>query len=413
MTRKRAREDEVRNGSVESLTPAGQEGSSAGLISLLTLSMTMSMLVLFAISSLAPFILDDLNITRSQVGLLITGAFGVAALLSLYAGVAVDAVGSRSALLWLFGLLAVAFTMAAAAPSYGVLLAAVVVAGFSQALANPASNKVVAELVPQRKRGMMVGVKQSGVQLGALLAGLALPPVAAVYGWRWAILCLVPLCLLCLLAVLRVLPADTRPRRTQDFRLPPGPNKPLRWLIAYSLFIGCGMAATNTYLPLYAHEALDLEEAVAGLSVAVLGVSGVLARIGWTSLADRLSGVSWPMAAMACSATVSVLFLAQAELTEVALLWIAVIGVGASAVAANAISMLAVVRDRSLGATGNASALVSLGFFAGFALSPPVFGVLIETTGGYLPGWLLVAAQFGTATLCALGLRRARFAAGS
>lgn len=380
---------------------------STGVIAVLTLSMAMSMLVLFAVGSLAPFLVGNLGLTRTQIGMLITVAFGVAALLSLYAGEVVDAVGGRTALLWLFGLLAVAFGIAAAAPVYGVLLAAVAVAGVSQALANPATNSIIAKKVPPRRRGMAVGVKQSGVQMAALLAGLVLPPVAAAYGWRWALLSLVPLCLLCLMVVLVTLPPGPRLRRTIKLRLPPSPNRPLRWLMAYSLCVGCGIAATSTYLPLYAHESLGLGEKVAGLAIAVYGVSGVIARIGWTSLVDRLSGTSGPMAALAVGAGVSALILAQAEPVGVALLWVAVIGVGASAVAANAISMLTVIRDRGLGATGHASALVSLGFFAGFFISPPIFGVVVDASGGYLTGWLLVAAQFGFAAVCVLGFRRA------
>jgi hypothetical protein len=52
---------------------------------------------------------------------------------------------------------------------------------------------------------------------------------------------------------------------------------------------------------------------------------------------------------------------------------------GATATGTNAVSMLAVVRQGR--ATGRASALVSLGFFAGFVIGPTGIGVLAEHAG--------------------------------
>ncbi|MGB8198846.1 MAG: hypothetical protein WCF33_03960, partial [Pseudonocardiaceae bacterium] len=88
-----------------------------------------------------------------------------------------------------------------------------------------------------------------------------------------------------------------------------------------------------------------------------------------------------------------------------ALVWAGAIGVGATAVAANAVSMLSVINDRRFGPVGHASALAASGFFAGFVLSPPLAGLLADTAG-FSGTWLLVTGAFLLATLCAAALRR-------
>ena len=50
-----------------------------------------------------------------------------------------------------------------------------------------------------RRLGFFLSIKQSGVPVGGLLAGLVLPPIAIAYGWQWALVAAV--CLLAAVAV--------------------------------------------------------------------------------------------------------------------------------------------------------------------------------------------------------------------
>jgi hypothetical protein len=88
-----------------------------------------------------------------------------------------------------------------------------------------------------------------------------------------------------------------------------------------------------------------------------------------------------------------------------ALVWAGTIGVGATAVAANAVSMLVAINDRRFGPVGHASALASCGFFAGFVASPPLAGLLADTAG-FGATWALVIGAFLLATGCATALHR-------
>lgn len=84
------------------------------------------------------------------------------------------------------------------------------------------------------------------------------------------------------------------------------------------------------------------------------------------------------------------------------LAWVAAVAVGLFAVSANAVSMVLVMQRAAPGQAGQDSALVSAGFFAGFAVGPPLLG-LLAAAGHYGTGWLLVAGEFVGAGVVALG----------
>ncbi|MEU6809347.1 MFS transporter [Streptomyces sp. NPDC046831] len=372
----------------------------------MTASMGLSMFVLFAFGALGPTLLADLGISRSQLGSLPAVAFGTASVLSLFSGHLTDLMGGRRALLVLLGTVALAFGVLALADGYGWLLAGLVLAGAAQACANPATNHLIAAHLPPERRAAAIGIKQSGVQFGAFAAGLLVPSLAVATSWRTTLALVVPVALAAV-AVAFTLPRD-RPKDTGAARLslPERPNRAARWLIVYSLGVGTGLAALNTYLPLYAHEELGMGERLSGALIAAVGVAGIAARVLWTRLSGRLSDISLPLLVLAGAAVCFLLLVPAAGLLT-PLVWIGAIGLGGSAVAANAVSMVAVVRSPAFGATGHASALVSMGFFGGFVVGPLGFGLLADTSAGYTGGWALAGAAFLLSVVSGFRVRRA------
>jgi predicted MFS family arabinose efflux permease len=360
---------------------------------------------LYAVSALAPFLVTDLGLSRAAVGGLVTATFAVAATASLVTGPAVDALGARRGLLSLAAVVAVALLAGSFTGGYGWLVAAIAVAGIGQALANPATNVLLAAGVPPARRAVAIGVKQSGVQVASFVAGLALPILAAVLGWRWALRwsALLPLGLL--LAVWWLVPRDRPPPAAAGswWRW----TRPQPWLarlMAYSLLLGTGLSAVSTYLPLYAVQGLDLAAWSAGLALAAFGVAGLVARVLWARWADRLSDVTVALSYLSAVAVGCVALVWLAGPVWSGLLWVGAIGVGGSAGAANAVSMLAVVRRG--GAMGRVSGLVSLGFFGGFVLGPSLFGLAADHLG-YGAAWAVAGAMFGASSLLTAGSRTA------
>ena len=387
-------------------------GTPLGLVVVLTLAMTLPMLVLYAIGALGPQLVADLGVDRTELGVLPAAAFAVAAVLSLWAGRIVNRAGTRGAGAALFLVVAVSFATMALAGGLGLLIVAVATCGIAQALSNPVTNRIIADRVPARARGTVVGIKQSGVQLAALVAGVGLPPIAAGWGWQAALACVPPVALACLIATLRLphaaLGTARRPGAVGGRLLPAAPGRALAWLLALQLCLGAGLAAVTTFVPLYAHQDLGASERHGALILAGFGVSGIVSRVLWTSVAGRRGdplGLQLMLALLATIAAGALWLSSAIPAGGLVLVWAGAIGVGATAVAANAVSMLSVINDRRFGPVGHASALASSGFFAGFVVSPPLAGLLADITG-FGGTWILVIGAFLLATGCAAGLRR-------
>ncbi|WP_435186714.1 MFS transporter [Streptomyces sp. bgisy126] len=378
-------------------------GPARGLTALLTTAMAFSMLQLFLLGALGPRLVDRLGVSETALGLTTTVGFGTAAVLSPVGGRIVDRIGPRRALVALLALSAVALGLIGAAPGSGLLLVAVALGGLPQALANPATNKAILASVPAPRRGAVTGAKQSGVQLGAFVAGLPLAVAASAIGWRGAVWVAADAALLAALWAWRALPADA------DTSLPPkgaasGPapsrrGGPVPWLAAFSLFLGAGIASVNTYLALFGSQRLDMGPTVAGALVAVLGVAGIVGRVGWSRAATP-GRAPWLPGLLAGGAVGAAVLLAVAVRVG-PLVWVAAVAVGVFAVSGNAVSMVLVMQRSAPGRAGQDSALVAAGFFAGFAVGPPLFGLLVER-GRYGEGWGLVAVEFAVAGAVAL-----------
>ncbi|MFE9043492.1 MFS transporter [Streptomyces sp. NPDC007818] len=403
------------------------EARSRGLTALLTTAMAFSMLQLFLLGALGPRLVDRLGVSETVLGLTTTVGFGTAAVLSPVGGRIVDRVGPRRSLVALLVLSAVALGLIGAAPGPGLLLAAVAVGGLPQALANPATNKAILASVPAPRRGAVTGTKQSGVQLGAFAAGLPLALAAGAIGWRGAVWVAAGAALLAAVWAWRALPAEAAapgegasggaPRgATAGTKQPAAPTLtkqpgaaslvasvgrpgPVPWLAAFSLFLGAGIASVNTYLALFGARRLDMGPTVAGALVAVLGVAGIAGRVGWSRAATP-GRAPWLPGLLAGGAVVAALLLAASDRVD-PLVWVAAVTVGVFAVSGNAVSMVLVMQRSAPGRAGQDSALVAAGFFAGFAVGPPLFGLLAER-GRYGGGWLLVAAEFAVAGAVAL-----------
>src|SRR5688572_1618548 len=162
--------------------------SETGFVVTLTLGMAVCTFLPYALGALGPFITDDLGITRTALGSLTTVTYLVGGALSPVAGPVVDRFGGRRSLALTFvtGALSMA-VVAVAGGRYAGLVAASALFGVAVAFGNPATNQLAARAVSAGQHGLVTGVKQSGVQVGAFLAGFVLPGVADAAGWRPAI----------------------------------------------------------------------------------------------------------------------------------------------------------------------------------------------------------------------------------
>ncbi|MGW6172584.1 MFS transporter [Arthrobacter sp. NPDC055138] len=407
---------------------------SGALLFVLTCAMGVGPLLNYGLSTVSPLVIEDLDISEGQFGLLATAIFASAAVCSMWLGKLSDRISNRAQLVLIFAGTAMALVLASLAHSYLVLVIAALLAGPAQAISNPTTNRIIIAQVPAHKRPGWIGVKQSGVQGSQLFAGLFFPIVALWAGWQGATALAAVVAVGLLLYGLRKLPenplttaahapsAATGPPRVT----PPGAGSasarsaatpegsgaqgrfPLSvWLFAgYSLLAGLGMQATNVYLPLFTVRELGFSLVMGGVAAGVSGVVGVTSRVLWGRRMAKGVRASTLLILLGIGALAgAAAFLAAGTLDVPALLWLGVILHGATVLGANVVVMAGVMRVVPAQRVGAASGIVSMGMYAGFAAGPLLMGLLLEATGNFHIGWLVVGAGYLLCSVLGFALR--------
>lgn len=364
----------------------------------LVFAMALPMLILYSVGTLGPLIVNEFNISASTLGFFITGCFGTAALFSVFSGNWVNQLGSRRGLGLLFAAVTVAFVLLAFIPNLFSVTCAMVLCGFSQSLANPVTNLLIAEQVTNANKAAVVGIKQAGVQLSALLAGLILPGIAVAIGWRGAVGAIIPIALLFLLTTPLVTKEQHRPKHIPHHL----PNSLLRRLMGIQLCAGICLSAFVSYLPSFAVQQ-GMSITTAGSLIALFGAAGMASRISLTPIAATMNNPPMLLLVLLLITVCTINTLPFCGAGQSWPLWLSALGVGLSAVATNAIAMSMLVKDDRFGAVASSSSWVSVAFFSGFAIGPALFGQLYNVSAMYswcalslilLPGTFLSIALY-------------------
>jgi predicted MFS family arabinose efflux permease len=352
---------------------------------------------------LAPDLILEFGVDRWQIGALVTAMSLGGAFISPRVGSIADAMGAKRSTTGTIVVATAALVGLAVAPSYWLIVVAALVGGVAQAMANPATNKLIALHIEPGRRGVITGIKQSGVTAASFLGGVLLPPVAIMAGWRWAVALFALIATMGGLLSLTIRTDPPAPRETVAGRKSPLDQYIFR-IAAYGFILGGAGSAIFTFLPLYAVEALGLGTAAGGLAVAVTGIAGVVGRIWWGRFAEVRFGTWRSLEYIAVIASAAAVALVAAVVAPW-LLWVGAVLTGFSASSWNAVGMLAVIETVTPAQAGRASGVVLLGFLSGLGIGAPIFGYSIDRLGTYVPGWTAVAAAF------LLGLAVMRFRA--
>lgn len=397
----------------------------------LTATMAVGPLLTHSLSAMSPLVIADLELTEAQFGLLATTTFFVAAVTAVRTGRWADRLAARTLLVVMFGGAALAMLLTAAAPGYAVLLAAMVLSGLGQVMANPATNRLIRLHVPAGRRAGWLGIKQAGVQASQLVAGLTFPALGLLLGWRTAVLVAVGAVLLLLVHGWWTVPDNhpgtpaARPSRTTSpsgtttpFRSraagaaarPPMPGA-VRAYAAAAALTGLGAQAANVYLPLYAHRELGLDVVAARATVSVSALVGIASRVLWARVMDRPGADGFVLlAGMALGAAVSAVLLVLAPLHPglAWAVWPAAVLHGGAALAVSVVVMSAAMRAVPADRVGASTGVVTMGLYAGFCAGPLVLGGLLQLTGSFAVGWgVVLVCYLACAALAVLVRSRA------
>lgn len=137
---------------------------------------------------LAPFLQDEIGWNEIQYGWIVTAFQAAYAIGLLCAGAIIDRFGTRIGYAIAIAVWSVAAMAHALAGSVFGFAAARFALDLGEAGNFPAAVKTVAEWFPKRERSFAVGVFNAGSNIGAILAPLLVPVIAAKWGWQPAFL---------------------------------------------------------------------------------------------------------------------------------------------------------------------------------------------------------------------------------
>jgi MFS family permease len=143
---------------------------------------------------LAPTLRAEYGLSLGEVGLLLSAGWVGSLLTLLPWGIAADRLGERAVLTVGLGVSALCLAAAAYADDFAVLLVLLALAGAAGASVNSASGRAVMLWFGVSERGLALGIRQTAIPIGGLLAALALPPLAAAGGSEAAFLFVAALC---------------------------------------------------------------------------------------------------------------------------------------------------------------------------------------------------------------------------
>jgi MFS family permease len=417
-----------------SLEAAGEPPPTAPLSALaVTFGVqTLAALTMAVPSVLAPAMAVDLGIPAQSVGWFVSLAYLAAMISGLSGGGLASRHGSVRLSQW--ALVASAGGLALLALGQpALLLAAAVVVGVGYGLPNPTGAEILSRHAPTGRRGLFFSIKQTGVPVGVALAGVLLPWLLALVGWRWAALSLgVPMVALGIgIGSTRAMLDGPLSRAAPTGRagsgifatIRAGLIAPLAEVLAFAptrrlAIVSLVFALTQVSFLTFFVSLLKIEHGftlalAAGLLAASQAVS-VGARIGWGHVSDRWVDPTrlLGLLGLAMGGGIAMLGLAPAGTPWLLMLLVTLLCAG-TAVAWNGVYFADLVRhlppERVAQATGATQFLTFFGGMCGSALFAGLVGIAGSYSAVYAGLALLPA---GTGAVLLFGARRSGSTAG-
>lgn len=358
------------------------------------------------IGPLAPFLISGLGLTKTQVGFT-GGAVNVGTTLTaLMAGRAVDIWGEKKVLVVGGVATGIAIIMTSRSNSFPMLIGLLWFTGLWSATSTPAGSKAIMTWFPFSQIGLALGIRQTGIPLGGLVAAVLMPQIAIHFSWQMAMVTM---------GIGAILGAGICQISYKDF--PKGEKTKVKkqgrwtlllrnrniWLIGLT---GMSYVATQftivSYLVLYLHDQAGQPVALASIFLALVQFGGIVGRVFWGYISDRFFQAKRKAVIILIGGIAAAMSLSMLFLTRGTPLWI--IGLlswifGFSAVGWNGvfITMLSEMAGKEQAGTAVGIGLTMLQI--GVLLFPPAFGFLVDLSGTYKISWIGLSVLMGIGML--------------
>jgi MFS family permease len=387
------------------------------VLAVTTATQALTTLAALAMTAVAPKAALDLGVSPALVGYQIGVVYFAAMAISPVGGGLVRRLGAtRTSQLALW--LTAAGCLVSALGTLPALAAGALLTGLGYGVTNPAASHLLSRLPPTQHMNLVFSIKQCGVPIGGVLAGLVMPPLTLAHGWQLALV-VSALFMLFLSAFLQ------KPRSAWDGDRVPGTavlasplesvrlvwaNGILRWLALSSLLYSAVQLCLTSFLVTYLVREVGLELVLAGTILAAVNAAGAAGRLAWGWLADRLRSGT---AALILNGILSVAgALATASIAAGWPVWAIVAATalfGFSAVGWNGVFMAVIVRQSRPEAVALATGGSLTVTYVGITIGPAAFALLHDAGGvSYSEGYALLGAVLLAGITCLALARRNR-----
>lgn len=348
-------------------------------------------LPLYLVSSQVLQLDNEIGFGVGRLGLATATFFGAAALAANAGGGIVSRFGSAVGIRMGSVTTIVASVLAGTATVWWMIPVATAIGGIGNGIIQVASNIAIFDGVRRGRQGVAFGAKQASVPMAGILAGLSLPAIGLVFGWRWVFAGAAALALGLAISAPRLDREVERRRVEQPFGRP---TRSMIWLAVAGI---TGAAAGNGLAIFIVPSAVDIgiAEAAAGAVLAISSLLVVVLRIGVGWFVDlRQSSGHLQMAWLAGVGASGALVLMSASTPQVYLVAMPLALLGAWGWPGIIYFTLVNTHPEF---PAKASGLLLSGNLTGTLIGPLVVGAF-AARGNYPGAWLFVSISAALAT---------------
>ena len=362
-----------------------------------------------------PFIQEDLDTSRAELGLIVSGLALGSAGTGLLVGWLVDVVAARRVQSAALGMSAVAVLLFSQiqSPVQGLILGIFI--GVALAVVVPGYTRAVVDWVTPRARAVATGTIEASIPISGIIAAVLISFLAVTFGWRGVVVVLAILIAISG-AVFFGFYRDKPVSGDIDFGKKHGTGGRLsqvarNWRFWMSVSFGLTQSGNQvvlvSYLVLFLNEELDLSTVVAGTCLAVMMAGSAVGRISWGLVSDLLLRgrrvTTLVLLGILSAGAMCLLALLPSDASLV-VVFALVFFVGFTAMASSAVRVIFAAELVGPGLTGTAmGVLTTTGQLGNFAIAP-LFGHIVDRSGSYELAWWSMSglAVFGTLSLALL-----------
>ncbi|MGC8487957.1 MAG: MFS transporter [Clostridia bacterium] len=364
---------------------AAAAGAPWLLLGLATFSQVGMSLCQQGVAVLAVFVRQDLHLSLAQMGLLVSAmSIGVVAG-QILSGLVIDGPGPRWVLFWGTSLAVVVAVLLSLVTTFTFWLGGLALLGVFLASFPSSGARTIFGAFDERLRGLVMGIRQTGVPVGSALAAALLPIFVAGVGLHrvW-------FGIAALLAVAGglFLLAMPRWRRPVAQRGGSGSLSGMWGPMAVALILVSAQYSALAFMITNLQVREGWSIGAAGLGLALIQVGGGMGRIGLGWWSDRIHRRGPVIAGLALLASVMAFVVGRLPshapgLLVVPILWL--LGVGG--VGWNGLSLTWAGERVGAARAGRAMSWTGSAAFLGSALYPPLFGSVVDHTHRYSVAW--------------------------